>query len=156
MVGSKPSLKASVALSLSQHREAGCAFGGGCEASQHTSKKLLPSARKGHLRQTIHSTGGISGPSLRTRETCQFPTLHSLPRRGAQGVTGQKWLDGSTQSSLGVVTLPQAPSCSFSAPHCFGQCPPYPLVLNPTSTIPTKPQPKASGGHSRVQSTDIY
>ena len=59
-------------------------------------------------------------------------------------MTGQKWLDGSTQSSLGVVTLPQAPSCSFSAPLFWAVSSPIPVVLNPTSTIPTKPQPKAN------------
>ena len=111
---------------------------------QHTIKNFLPPARKGHLRQTIHSKGVVSGPSLRTRETCQFPRPSLLPRRGAQGVTGQKWLDGSTQSSLGVVTLPQAPSCSFSAPLSWAVSSPIPLVLNPNSTIPTKPQPKAN------------
>ena len=106
--------------------------------------KFLTPARKGQLRQTIHSAGVLSGPSLRTRETCQFPRPSLLPRRGAQGVTGQKCLDSSTQSSLGVVTLPQALSSSFSAPVSLSVSSPIPVVLNPTSTIPTKPQPKAN------------
>ena len=59
-------------------------------------------------------------------------------------MTGQKWLDDSTQSSLGVVILPQAPSSSFSAPLSLAGSSSTPVVLNPTSTIPTKPQPKAN------------
>ena len=67
---------------------------------------------------------------------------------------GQKWLDDSTLSSLGVVTLPQAPSSSFSAPVSLAGSSPIPVVLNPTSTIPTKPQPKANWKPC-MQSTDV-
>ena len=57
---------------------------------------------------------------------------------------GQKWLDDSTLSSLGVATLPQATISSFSAQVSLAGSSPIPGVLNPTSTIPTKPQPKAN------------
>ena len=54
----------------------------------------------------------------------RFPHPSLLPRRGAQGVIGQKWLDDSTQRFLGVITLPQAPSSSFSAPVSLAGSPP--------------------------------
>lgn len=112
---------------------------------QHTSQKLLPSSQE-RAPQTNHSQQG----------RCQWTQIKNQRNLSVSPpfTPAQERSPGCDWSEMARWQHPKLSGCRYSSPgpKLFIFCPPLswavsspiPLVLNPNSTIPTKPQPKAN------------